>query len=128
MEPFSNKCWKCKELSVIRAKIPYTLVFGYSDELHTIEIPVLIVPRCSKCNEIVFDQWANSQIDGAIRNKLRLLQPEEIQQVLDKHGCEVVAEKLSVAVNYLKSCAEGDRFTIREVDNGLRRFKEQNGK
>jgi hypothetical protein len=69
-KPFPWRCPKCRQLTVNRVTMPYRCQRTHDGHVVTVEVPNLVVPRCSNCGEIVFDYAADEQIRAALRTQL----------------------------------------------------------
>lgn len=76
--PFPWRCGSCGQRQVYRTITPYKSTITYDGQLHDVELRDLALPTCANCGDIVFDNEAAHQIDQAFRQKLRLLQPDQI--------------------------------------------------
>ena len=65
--PFPWRCPRCRRKSVVRATIRYQCKRKHGGESLTVEVPVLTVPQCAECGELVFDYVAEAQINDAFR-------------------------------------------------------------
>ena len=66
----TRRCSSCRETAVYRDNIHYKSAIKHEGKLYEIDIPELSVPRCCKCDEIVFDNKADEQIQLALRKQL----------------------------------------------------------
>ena len=66
-KPFPWRCPKCRQLTVNRVTIPYRCQRTHNGCVVTVGVPDLAVPRCSNCDEVVFDYAADEQIRAAFR-------------------------------------------------------------
>jgi|SRR5579875_1358162 hypothetical protein len=69
-KPFPWRCPKCRQLTVSRVTMPYRCRRTHRGRAVTVDVPNLAVPRCSNCNEVVFDYVADEQIRAAFRFQL----------------------------------------------------------
>jgi DNA-binding transcriptional regulator YiaG len=82
------------------------------------------VPRCEDCGDLIFDNWADQQITHALREAVRLLPAEEIQNNRTDLGLSRsgLAERLGVEEETLAAWEEGRLLQPRLADNLLRHF------
>jgi hypothetical protein len=69
-KPFPWRCPRCRQLTVNRVTMPYRCQRTHNGQVVTVEVPNLVVPRCSNCGEVVFDYGADEQIRAAFRTQL----------------------------------------------------------
>ena len=65
--PFPWFCPRCRRKEVRPATIPYHGVRTYEGRDYTVDLPQLVVPKCSHCGELVFHYTAEEQIDQALQ-------------------------------------------------------------
>lgn len=68
-KPFPWRCPKCRQLTVTRVTMPYSCQRTHNGRAVTVDVPNLVVPRCSNCGEVVFDYSADEQIRAALRTR-----------------------------------------------------------
>src|SRR4051812_42924220 len=73
------RCTECGNKAVRPATIRYVAQKSHDGRLHTLDIPDLPVLRCGGCGEVLFDLDADARISAALRDKLRLLTPDQIR-------------------------------------------------
>src|SRR4051794_22623290 len=78
-KPFPWPCPRCRRKTVWPIVMPYQSQLRHEGQLHTVILPRLNVPRCTQCGELLFDNWADDQIDLAFRHQVHLLTPQQIQ-------------------------------------------------
>lgn len=66
-KPFPWRCPKCRQPMVTRVMMPYNCKRTIGNRTVTVQVPNLMVPRCSNCGEVVFDYVADEQIRAAFR-------------------------------------------------------------
>jgi hypothetical protein len=54
--------------------IPYECQLRHDGQLVTVTLPILAVPKCGKCGELVFDYEADDQINAAFEGRKRELE------------------------------------------------------
>lgn len=120
--PFPRDCYRCGKREVYRDVIPYALQVKYEGILHSLEVPRLETPRCRACGEIVFVAHVDAQINADERTLLRLLQPTEIQNGLERLGLtqRELANRLGVADTALADWEDDISIQSRTADNLLR--------
>lgn len=72
-KPFPWRCPECGKKEVRPATLQHTSQIKHDGRLYAVEVPMLRVPQCSACGELVFDNDADQQIAQALREKLGLL-------------------------------------------------------
>jgi hypothetical protein len=65
--PFPWVCPKCRKKEVRLATIPYHAERLHEGRLVSVDIPLLEVPQCRQCGELVFNYTADNQILAAVR-------------------------------------------------------------
>lgn len=63
--PFPWHCPKCRQKEVRREAISYQCQRIHDGQPVTIDVTDLKVPRCGNCGELVFDYFAEEQINAA---------------------------------------------------------------
>src|SRR5580700_8277361 len=86
IKPFPWKCGHCRKRAVLPAVVPYTTEADHDGRAYVVTVAELKAPRCENCGELVLDAPANRQITEALRQKLRLLTPEQIRRNRDTLG------------------------------------------
>jgi putative zinc finger/helix-turn-helix YgiT family protein len=79
-KPFPWRCSACGKNQVNPATIRYTATAKHHGRKYTVEVPALPVLQCGACEEYLFTNSSQSEIDRALRSQLGRLQPEEIQK------------------------------------------------
>lgn len=120
--PFPWKCFRCRQSAVVPVTISYTVEVNHDGVVHLIEIPALEVPRCQACGELVFDNIADEQISAAVRCRLHLLKPTDINTGRERLNLtpSELAEKLGVTAKTIADWEEGLAIQPRAMDNFLR--------
>ncbi|MFH0982241.1 MAG: type II TA system antitoxin MqsA family protein [Planctomycetota bacterium] len=98
-KPFPWQCPRCLKGEVWPTPTEYTTRVKHDGRLHEVTLPGLLVPKCSACSELVLSNDTDEQISRALRDKLGLLQPEEIRRKREKLGLtqKTLAERIGVA-------------------------------
>jgi formylmethanofuran dehydrogenase subunit E len=65
--PFPWVCPRCRRKEVVLAAVPYSTERLYEGRRVKVDIPELMVPRCARCGELVFNYKAEEQILDAVR-------------------------------------------------------------
>jgi len=123
-KPFPRVCARCRTKTVWPVTIPYRASVRYEGQLHDVEVPQLVVPRCETCGELQFDNYADEQITQALRAQLHLLTPEQIQKNRTALGLkpEELAGRLGVELDLLIQWEKGLMIQSRVQDNLLRLY------
>lgn len=123
-KPYPWRCGSCGEQAVTEGSVSYKASIKHEGRLHEIEIPQLVVPKCEKCGELSFNNRADEQINAALRNKLGLMQPDEIRQERNRLGLnqEELAELTGVAKESISRWENGAQIQSRSTDKLLRIF------
>jgi DNA-binding transcriptional regulator YiaG len=102
--------------------ISYSSKQWYEGQLYTVATPQLNIPRCQDCGELLFDNWADDQIDRAFRQQVHLLTPEQIRANRTALGLspEEFAARLGVEENLLRQWEEDRAPQPRAMDNLIR--------
>ena len=85
-KPFPWRCPKCLGREVRPVTIEYTSRVKHDGRSHEVTVRELVVPRCPACGELVFCNDTEEQISRALRDKLELLQPDEIRSKRKRLG------------------------------------------
>jgi DNA-binding transcriptional regulator YiaG len=123
-KPFPRLCARCRTKSVWPVKIPYQGRLRYEDRLYTIEVPEWVVPRCETCGELHIDNYADDQINQALRAQVRLLTPEQIRgnRTTLNLGQDELAARIGVDVELVRRWEEDLAIQSRVQDNLLRLY------
>ncbi len=68
---FPQTCPTCQKNKVVLTTINYDTCVSYDGVSHDLNIPDLQVPKCSSCNEMVYVEGVNLQIEKALHKQLR---------------------------------------------------------
>src|SRR5208283_1742546 len=117
-KPFPWRCPKCRKKVVWREAIPYRVKIKHDNQLHSIEIPQLLIPRCKECGELLFDNEADEQICQALRAHLGLLSPEQIRCNRETLGLtqQELGRQLRLVAEELSSWEMGTRIQSCALD------------
>ena len=120
--PFPWQCPECGKKEVRPATVPHTSQIKHDGRLYTVEIPMLCVPQCGACGELVFDNDADEQIAQALREQLGLLSGDQIRKNREDLGLSQrsLAEHLGVAVETISRWENGALTQTRAMDRYLR--------
>lgn len=124
MKAFPWRCPACCEKAVNPTIIHYKTTVKHDGRVYDLTIPEFRIPKCESCGELVLGNDADEQVSHALRNKLRLLQPEEIREkrVDLKLTQKDLAEQIGVAAESISRWESGTQIQSRAVDNLLRLF------
>ena len=119
--PFPWLCPACGRTEVYRQTVPYTIQVKHDGVLHQIDIPQLQTPKCRNCGEMWFDNDVSDQIDDALRAKLHLLFPTEINERRLAMGLtpEELSRRLGFAADTVERVEERLLIQSRMQDNLL---------
>src|SRR5262245_47037101 len=122
--PFPWPCARCRRKAVWPVIMPYQSRMKYEDQQYIVDTPRLNIPRCSECGELVFDNWADEQIDLAFRAQVSLLTPEQIQSNRVALGLsrQELAVRLGVTEDLIRRWEENGTLPSRVMDNLLRLY------
>ena len=123
---FPWRCGRCGEKQVEKAAIRHVANIKHEGKKYELVVPDLVVPKCSGCGEILFDNEADDQISVAFRKKLGLLQPSEIRQNRKKLelGQKELASFLGVAPESISRWENGAMLQSQSNDRLLRLYFE----
>jgi putative zinc finger/helix-turn-helix YgiT family protein len=124
--PFPWFCIECKQKEIYPQETDYTTTIKYDGAEYTIRVPDLAIPTCRHCGEQSFTVGTGDRIADAIREKVGLLTPQEIQA--GRNRLEVsqseMANRLGVDEAMLSRWEEGMVLQPRAMDNLLRVYFE----
>jgi putative zinc finger/helix-turn-helix YgiT family protein len=104
--------------------MPYEIDVKHDGQLYHLEIPALKIPTCHACGELSFSNSVDDQIVQALRERVRLLTPEQIRTGRKALGLKAkeLAERLGVAAATLSRWEKGRLIQSRAMDNFLRAY------
>ena len=122
--PFPWPCPHCRRKAVWPVLMPYRSPFWYDGQSYTVDTPRLNVPRCDACGELVFDTWADEQINLAFRAQVLLLTPGQIRanRLALSLSQGDLAARLGVEEELVRRWEENAALHPRAVDNLLRLY------
>src|SRR5437588_480523 len=120
--PFPWRCPRCLQKTVAPVVLPYRARAVHDGQNYELDIVELHIPKCSACGELVFSSRVDEQITCALRQRLRLLTPEQIREARQQLGLspQELAERLGVAEDMVQAWEEGTLLPSRTADNLLR--------
>ena len=121
---FPWPCANCLRDEVYPVTMPYTTEIKHDGLTYSLAIPVLTIPKCRACGELVFSNSVDDQIVRALRTQARLLTPQQIREGRDALGLrsKAFAERLGVANEALAEWETGMMIQSRAMDNLLRAY------
>lgn len=124
IRPFPWPCAHCATLTVVPTSIPYAIKVKHDGALHEFKFPELEVPCCQMCGEISSTTAIDDRVNDALRERLRLLTPDQMRQAIEALGLEPqeLAEKLGVTTETVARWVDGDLIQSRAMDNLLRLY------
>ena len=124
--PFPWRCGSCGEKEVYRTATSYKTSIKYDAREYEVDIPNLDLCKCANCGEVIFDNDAGHQINLALRQRLGLLQPDQIRSGRTQLGLNQndFAAQLGVAEELLYRWETGVLVQSRVVDRQIRLFFE----
>lgn len=123
-KPFPWRCHKCRQKTVEPATVAYRSTIRHDDQLHTVDTPGLVVPRCTNCGELVFTDEVERQVDRVFRAQVHLLTADQIRTNRSALGLsrEQLAERLGVERDLVRRWEENLVVPSRAHDNLLRLY------
>lgn len=123
-KPFPWKCPTCRERSIVRTVVPYTVDCAHDGRTYQVHIADLTVPCCEKCGDMIFDTPATLRIDQALREQIGLLSPEQIRRNREALGLtqEQLATNLGIAAATISRWESGHQIQQRAMDRLLRLY------
>jgi len=125
-KPFPWRCTDCGKTAIEPDVIDHTSMIKYDGRLHEVRIPNLHILRCRNCGGILFGNEADEQIARALRDKLHLLQPEQIRENRTHESIRLkqseFARKIGVAAESLSRWENGHIIQSRGHDRFMRAF------
>jgi len=121
-KPFPWRCPECGKKEVRPATVQHVSQIKHDGRLYSVEVPMLRVPQCIACGELVFDNGADDQIAEALREQLGLLPAAQIRKNREDLGLSqrTLAEHLGVAVETISRWENGVLTQTRAMDRYLR--------
>jgi putative zinc finger/helix-turn-helix YgiT family protein len=124
--PFPWHCIECRAKEVFPKPTDYTTTVKHDGRAYTIRIPDLAIPTCRKCGDQLFSAREDDRIIAALREKVGLLTPEEMQKRRKQLALsqQELAEQLGVAKETISRWETGGMIQSRAMDNLLRLYFE----
>jgi putative zinc finger/helix-turn-helix YgiT family protein len=106
------------------APVPFSTKVSHDGRQYDVEIPSLVVPKCSNCGNISLDEEANRAIDAAFRRQAKLLTPEEIRSGRERFNLsqQEFADLLGVSVSTLSRWETGTQIQQRVLNDYIKAF------
>lgn len=122
--PFPWRCRHCGKSKVVLSTTKYTAEVAHDGRLHTFSIPDLKLPVCQACDEMVFTEDADRQVNDALHLHLNLLTPGQMREAIERVGLsqKEVARRLGIAEATLSRWLNETQIQSRAMDKLLRVF------
>jgi putative zinc finger/helix-turn-helix YgiT family protein len=118
-----RKCPECNAIALAEAVITHTAEILHDGTLHEVsaEVPALV---CSECGSKFFDFRADRALRRALRDRLGLLQPEEMKAIRERLSLtqEDVAKATGIAATTISKWEQAHVIQSCASDDHLRRF------
>jgi DNA-binding XRE family transcriptional regulator len=120
--PFPWRCPTCGKLSVQPIDMPYTTEVNYDDEIHIVNVPSMVIPRCQECGELVFSGNIDEPIYDTLRSQLHLLGRNELRAGRQRLSLtqRALADDLGVPEKTIADWEDGLVIQSRSMDKFLR--------
>lgn len=124
MKPYPWKCPKCRTPAVSPARVEYTANLDHDGRTYAVTLPDLEVHRCANCGNLQFTDASHERMSRALRDRVGLLQPEQIRQNREALGLtqKELAAHLGVAEATLSRWETGTQIQQRSLDRFLRAY------
>jgi putative zinc finger/helix-turn-helix YgiT family protein len=121
-EPFPWLCSRCGAEKVLPEKIAYETTVRYEGRDYRVIVPELPALRCQDCGETLLNNESDADLSRAFRDKLKLLQPENIREARKRLNLNQreFAEVLGVAEESVSRWETGAQMQSRVVDKIMR--------
>ena len=122
--PFPWLCSDCYTLTVVPTVMDYTAKVKHDGVVYELPLPSLEIPCCQTCGETIATAAVDEQVSDALRARLHLLTPAQIQRGIEKLSLQQqeLAERLGVAPETISRWADGALIQSKAMDNLLRLF------
>jgi putative zinc finger/helix-turn-helix YgiT family protein len=122
--PFPWPCSDCLTPTVVPAVMEYTAKVKHDGVVYELHFPALEIPRCQTCGETYSTNAVDEQVSDALRARLCLLTPAQMQQQIKQLGLnqKQLAERLGVAQETISRWVNGALIQSRAMDNLLRLY------
>jgi len=123
-QPFPWRCPSCGKKSVEMGTVEHQAEVTHEGRSYSLTIPNLRVPVCGACGEELFTDDVAKQVNAALRERLVLLPPSQIQDGLDRLGLsqKELAERIGVAEATISRWLNETHIQSRSLDRLLRVF------
>lgn len=122
MRKFPKYCGACRERTMSLLPIDYSVQVDLDGQKFRVNVPGLIVPKCSKCGEFYLDQEADEKITAAFRIQAGLMTPAEISNGREGLGLtqQSLADLIRVPVESVDLWEKGMQIQTASNDQFLR--------
>lgn len=122
--PFPWLCADCCTRTVVPTVIDHTAKVKHDGVVYELHLPGIEIPRCQTCGEIYPTVAVDDQVSDALRQRLRLLLPAQIQNEIKRIGLKKkqLAERLGVEPETISRWANGALIQSRAMDNLMRLY------
>jgi len=119
---FPWPCSTCGAATVVPRAGEFTAKVKHDGVVHELHLQKLRIPRCSICGEETITTAIDEKINDALRAKLRLLSPRQIQKEIKQLGVKQqdLAARLGVTPETISRWVHGALIQSRAMDNLLR--------
>ena len=123
-EGFPRKCNHCAKKEVVFKKVSYVANVRHDGRDYSFKVPKLEIMVCSSCEEKVFTEDVDRQINAAMRKHIGLMSPVEIRDGIRRIGMsqKQVAECIGIAEATLSRWLNETQIQSRSMDNLFRMF------
>jgi len=123
-KPFPWRCPKCLKREMRPGNLSeYDAKMKHDGRVHEVTINNLQVAQCQACGEVGFTLETDEQISRALREKLCLLQPEQVRELrAGRFTQQELADLLGTAPETISRWETGAVIQSRAMDKLLRLF------
>ena len=124
---FPQRCPECGKVAVHPEVISYNAHVKHDGSLYELSIPRLHVNKCQSCGEVLFDNKTDDEISQALRDRLKLLSPQEIRERIHSLGLtqKEFAEGIRAAPETISRWLSGTHIQSGSSDMLMRLFFER---
>jgi putative zinc finger/helix-turn-helix YgiT family protein len=120
--PYPWHCVTCGTRTVVPTVMDHVAKVKHDGTIYELQLHNIEVPQCPTCSETYPTAAVDDRVSDALRARLRLLTPAQIQDEMSRLGLteQQLSERLGVTVESVSRWRDGTLIQSRAMDNLLR--------